>query len=100
MTDNSQIQIFETLDGGVRLDVALDDDNVWLSQAQMCELFGRERSVLTKHINNIFKEGELVRDDPGNLRRYVRCYRRHKTRMGRPEPRQRRAENCDDRFSL
>ncbi len=32
---------------------------LWLSQAQMVQLFGRERSVITKHVNNIFKEGEL-----------------------------------------
>ncbi len=57
-----QIQIFTTADGQVRLDVSLDHDTVWLSQAQMTELFGRERSVITKHINNIFKEGELERD--------------------------------------
>jgi prophage maintenance system killer protein len=63
MTDNNQIQIFQAIDGGISLAVALKQDTVWLSQAQMCELFGRERSVITKHINNIFKEGELVRDE-------------------------------------
>jgi prophage maintenance system killer protein len=58
---NNQIQIFQSIDGGISLAVTLEQDTVWLSQAQMCELFGRERSVITKHINNIFKEGELVR---------------------------------------
>jgi prophage maintenance system killer protein/prophage antirepressor-like protein len=58
----NQIQIFQTADGGVQLDVSLDKETVWLSQAQMCELFERERSVITKHINNIFKDGELERD--------------------------------------
>ncbi|MBL4583152.1 MAG: hypothetical protein JKX83_00915 [Pseudomonadales bacterium] len=62
MTDDKQIQLFQTTDGGVQLEVTLEQETVWLSQAQMCELFGRERSVITKHINNIFKEGELVRD--------------------------------------
>ncbi len=60
MTTESQIKIFQTADGKVQLDVSLDQDTVWLSQAQMTELFGRERSVITKHINNVFKEGELV----------------------------------------
>jgi prophage maintenance system killer protein/prophage antirepressor-like protein len=54
-----QIQIYTTQDGRVQLHVALDKDTVWLTQAQICELFGRERSVITKHINNVFKDGEL-----------------------------------------
>lgn len=58
----NQIQIFQSGDGSVQLDVSLDKETVWLSQAQMCELFERERSVITKHINNIFKDGELERD--------------------------------------
>ncbi|MDF1690185.1 MAG: virulence protein RhuM/Fic/DOC family protein [Cycloclasticus sp.] len=57
-----QIQIFQSGDGSVQLDVSFDKETVWLSQAQMCELFERERSVITKHINNIFKDGELERD--------------------------------------
>jgi hypothetical protein len=43
----------------VRLDVRLDRDTVWLTQAQMADLFGRERSVVTKHLRNAFAEGEL-----------------------------------------
>jgi len=62
MTEVVQIQIFQSIDGEVQLEVSLDQDTVWLSQAQMTELFGRERSVITKHINNVFKEGELTRD--------------------------------------
>jgi len=60
MSETNHIQIFQTSDGQVQLDVSLDHDTVWLSQAQMTDLFGRERSVITKHINNIFKECELV----------------------------------------
>ncbi|EQD75013.1 phosphoribosylaminoimidazolesuccinocarboxamide synthase [mine drainage metagenome] len=41
------------------MEVRLEQDTVWLTQAQMAELFGRERSVITKHINNVFREGEL-----------------------------------------
>ena len=44
----------------VKLEVRLDDDTVWLTQEQMGELFQRERTVITKHINNVFKENELV----------------------------------------
>ncbi|MBR4820921.1 virulence RhuM family protein [bacterium] len=46
-------------DETIKLDVRFENETVWLSQAQMCELFQRERSVITKHISNIFKEGEL-----------------------------------------
>lgn len=57
-----QIQIFTSQDGQVALEVSLEHDTVWLSQAQLCELFGRERSVITKHISNVFKDGELERE--------------------------------------
>ena len=43
----------------LKLDVRTDGETVWLTQAQMCRLFGRERTVINKHIRNIFKEGEL-----------------------------------------
>ena len=46
-------------DKGVRLMVKCDGETVWLTQEQMCQLFGRERSVITKHIRNVFREGEL-----------------------------------------
>lgn len=60
--DQQQIQIFTSIDGQAQLEVALDRDTVWLRQEQMCELFGRERSVITKHIRNVFQEGELEPD--------------------------------------
>ena len=46
-------------DETIRLEVRMEDETVWLSQAQMAELFGRERSVIGKHISNCFREGEL-----------------------------------------
>ena len=45
-------------DAGVKMTVKTDGETVWLTQEQMCQLFGRERSVITKHIWNVFKEGE------------------------------------------
>jgi len=54
-----QVVLFQAPDGKVTLDVRLEDDTVWLSQAQMAELFGRERSVITRHVGNVFREGEL-----------------------------------------
>lgn len=43
-------------DEAVRLEVRLEDETVWLTQAQIAELFQRDRTVITKHINNVFKE--------------------------------------------
>ncbi|MGC1953321.1 MAG: virulence protein RhuM/Fic/DOC family protein [Gammaproteobacteria bacterium] len=58
---SGEVVLYEAPDGQVRLDVRLEQDTVWLTQAQMAELFGRERSVITKHVNNVFGEGELAR---------------------------------------
>ena len=49
----------------VRLDVRLEDDTVWLTQNQMTDLFQRDRTVITRHINNVFSEGEL--DEKSNV---------------------------------
>jgi prophage maintenance system killer protein len=54
-----QVILFQAADGQVSLDVRLEADTVWLSQAQMADLFGRERSVITRHVGNVFREGEL-----------------------------------------
>ena len=58
---SGEVVLYKAPDGQVRLDVRLEQDTVWLTQAQMAELFGRERSVITKHINNVFNEGELAK---------------------------------------
>ncbi len=55
----NEILIYQSDDGNVKVDVLLTDDTVWLTQEQMGILFGKERSVITKHIGNIFKEREL-----------------------------------------
>ena len=55
----NKIEIYQTEDNETRVEVHLDEETVWLSQEQMSILFQRERSVITKHINNIFKEDEL-----------------------------------------
>lgn len=55
----SDILIYQTEDGQTKIETRLESETVWLTQAQLSELFQRERSVITKHINNIFIEGEL-----------------------------------------
>ncbi len=56
----SEFIFYQTEDQQTRLQVRLEGETVWLTQAQMAELFQRERSVITKHIRNVFEEGELV----------------------------------------
>ena len=55
----SQMLIYTTEDGLTKIETAFDGDTVWLSKAQMAELFQRDRSVISKHIKNVFEEGEL-----------------------------------------
>ena len=55
-----QIAIYQTDDGQVQLEVALEQETVWLSQAQMVELFGRDQSVVSRHIRNALSEGEVA----------------------------------------
>lgn len=57
--DTSSIIMYVTEDNQISLDVKLENETVWLSQSQMAVLFGRDRTVISRHINNIFKEGEL-----------------------------------------
>jgi hypothetical protein len=64
--ENAEIVIYhDTQNTNFQLEVRVEDETVWLTQAQMVDLFGRERSVITKHINNIFKENEL--DEKSNV---------------------------------
>jgi hypothetical protein len=58
----SQVLLYQAPDGRTRLEVRMQGETVWLTQAQMAELFQRERSVITKHIRNIFEERELVQN--------------------------------------
>ncbi|MGZ0017265.1 RhuM family protein [Yeosuana sp. AK3] len=55
----NKIVIYKTPDEQTAIDVKFDGDTVWLNQSQITDLFQRDRTVITKYINNIFKEGEL-----------------------------------------
>lgn len=59
------VVVYRSEDGTIQLEVQLVDDNVWLTQAQISELFQKDISVISRHIKNIYKEGEL--DDESNL---------------------------------
>ncbi len=59
MEASGEIIIYQTDDGLTKIEARLENETVWLTQAQMAELFGKGRSTITEHINNIFQEGEL-----------------------------------------
>ena len=59
----NKIIIYQTEDGQTQIDVRLENETVWLTQAQMAELFQKDRTVITRHINNVFKEGELEKEE-------------------------------------
>ena len=59
--ENNEIVLFENQ--GVKLEVNLSDETVWLTQAQMAELFEKAKSTINEHIKNIYKEGELIEEE-------------------------------------
>jgi hypothetical protein len=60
MSANSQLLIYQTPDGNIKIDVRLEDETVWLTQAHMAELFNKDKRTISEHIHNIFNEGELM----------------------------------------
>jgi prophage maintenance system killer protein len=62
-----EILLYEAPDGEVRVEVRLDRETVWLTQAQMVELFGRDQSVVSRHLRNVFADGELPAE--GNMQK-------------------------------
>ncbi len=60
--EQQQIEIYQTADGESRIDVRFQDQTVWLSQAQLVDLFEKTKQNISLHINNIFKEGELSKE--------------------------------------
>jgi len=64
-TLSSQFLIYQTEDGKTKIETRLENETVWLTQEQMSELFQRDRTVITKHLRNIFSENEL--DEKSNV---------------------------------
>ena len=60
--EEDKIIIYQTEDGQTQIDVRLENETVWLTQAQMAELFDKDRTVIGRHIRNIYKEEELEQD--------------------------------------
>ena len=57
--EKGEILIYQYQEGNIKIDVRLKDETVWLTQEQMAELFQRDKSTISRHIKNIFAEGEL-----------------------------------------
>jgi len=62
MMDRPQIEIYRIDEGKTEIAVNLVNDSVWLSMNQIVELFKRDKSVISRHISNVFKEGELQKE--------------------------------------
>lgn len=55
----SEILFYKTANQEIKLEVLIQNETIWLNQKQLCELFGRDKSVISRHIKNIFKDNEL-----------------------------------------
>lgn len=64
---SSQLILYQTADGETQIQVVMQGDTVWLTQKEMADLFQRDQSVISRHVNNVFKEGEL--DEESNMQK-------------------------------
>ena len=58
--DTGEILIYQNQDGNIKIDVQLQEETAWLSQAQICDLFQKSKATISEHIRNVFTEGELL----------------------------------------
>ena len=72
---NNEIILFETHDQEVKLSVSLENETVWLSSNQMALLFDRDEKTVRKHVNNVFKENELDKENKTQKMRVDGCKR-------------------------
>ena len=79
--EENKIIIYQTEDGQTQIDVRLEDETVWLTQAQMAELFEKTPQNITMHIGNAYKEGELERDS--TCKEYLQVQREGKRSVSR-----------------
>lgn len=57
--NTGEILIYQNDQGNIKIDVRLEEETVWLTQAQLCELFQKSKATISEHIKNVFDEGEL-----------------------------------------
>ena len=58
--DQGEVLLYQSPGGDIKIDVRLENETVWLTQAHMAELFNKDKRTISEHIRNIFNEGELV----------------------------------------
>ena len=61
---NDNMLIYKSVDGNIKIDVRVEKETVWLSLDQMATLFGRDKSTISRHVKNVFEEGELPPEAP------------------------------------
>ena len=61
--NSSSLVIYKSKDGAIQLDVKLENETVWLSANQMASLFDRDEKTIRKHVNNVFNENELIKEN-------------------------------------
>lgn len=66
--NTGEIQIYKNTEGTIKIDVRIEEETVWLTQAQICELFQKSKATVSEHITNVFEEGEL--DAPSTVRKF------------------------------
>ena len=81
MDSNNQIIIYQTEDGQTQIDVRLENETVWLTQAQMVELFQTTKQNVSLHLNNLYKEGELEKE--GTVKEYLTVQQEGKRKVSR-----------------
>ena len=57
--NTGEILIYQNQEGNIKIDVRLEEETVWLTQAQICDLFLKSKATISEHIKNVFEEGEL-----------------------------------------
>ena len=81
MKEDQKIVIYQTPDGKTQIDVRLENETVWLTQAQMAELFEKTPQNITMHIGNAYKEGELERES--TCKEYLQVQQEGKRKVSR-----------------
>ena len=81
MKEEQKIVIYQTEDGKTQIDVRLENETVWLTQAQMVELFQTTKQNVSLHLNNLYKEGELQKE--GTVKEYLTVQQEGKRRVSR-----------------
>jgi hypothetical protein len=95
--NTGEIIIYENTEGNIKIDVRLEEETVWLTQAQLCDLFQKSKSTISEHIKNIFEEGEL--DEKVVVRKF-RITTQHGAIKGKTQETEVNAYNLDMIISI